>query len=416
MQRDREILPARQAAIKIIQTLRKGGFTAYLAGGCVRDEILEIEPKDYDIATNATPEQIAGLFRYTASVGAAFGVMLVRDFGPSTEVATFRTDGPYSDNRRPDSVEFSTAERDAERRDFTINAMFLDPTAPDGHQIIDHVGGRDDLNRKIIRCVGEPSMRLLEDHLRALRAIRFAARFGFVIEPATAQAITAHASDLSGVSVERIGDEIRAMMIHPSRPRAAQLVQSLGLDRVIFGGNLINPDLFTLTKLPEHISDAPLALAAWAHDRYGDAILTKSGARAIEWRKNLNLSNVESERFLGVLHISGLYIREWAMMKTPERKRLASDPHADGALLLCEAIMPAGWASPRSVIGLLAKDGIGLSPDPLVTGQALIELGARPGPHFQRILDGIYDAQLEGAVDDQQGARQLAKTLIKEHA
>ncbi|VAX42094.1 CCA tRNA nucleotidyltransferase, partial [hydrothermal vent metagenome] len=272
---------ARNAATAIVRTLRGKGHTAYFAGGCVRDALLGAEPVDFDVATSARPEQVQALFRQTAAVGASFGVVLVKERGVMVEVATFRSDGPYSDKRRPDHVEFADAEHDAQRRDFTINALFLDPLAGDAEKspvcaqkscppspglqsggaseehradqtdrpptevggsemegasgIIDFVGGLDDLRAGCIRAVGDPAQRLAEDHLRALRAVRFAARYGFEIEPRTAAAIRAHATDLAGVSCERIGEEFRRMMAHPSRAQAAELLGELGLDGVLLG-------------------------------------------------------------------------------------------------------------------------------------------------------------------------------------
>ncbi len=417
MPNPRANLPPRDAAVETVKALRTRKFKAYFAGGCVRDELLGLHPTDYDIATDATPDDITAIFKRTAAVGAAFGVMLVRDFGPTIEVATFRTDGTYTDTRRPDSVTFTTAKHDAERRDFTINAMFLDPLAPNtqGHQIIDYVGGRDDLNNRILRAVGDPDDRLKEDHLRALRAIRFAARFGLTIEPLTLDAICAHASELAGVSVERIGDEVRRMMAHPTRPKAAELIQLCTLDSAIFSGHSITPKLRALTSMPNDTT-APTALAAWAYDRHGDAVLTTAGARKLNWRKKLNLSNAESDQFIATLSIAGLFIHQWSMMPTAERKRLASRPHAKDALLLAESIKPTNWPSPRTDIQALASDGIGLNPDPLITGQTLIEMGANPAPHFQTILETIYNAQLEGRINNPESAKTLAKTLLKEHA
>jgi len=401
-------LPPRDAAIEILRTLRGHGFVAYFAGGCVRDELLGLTPKDYDIATNATPDDIRGLFTRTASVGASFGVMLIRDFGPTTEVATFRTDGEYSDFRRPDEVQFTTAERDAERRDFTINAMFLDPLAPDGHQIIDFVDGKDDLHNRVLRAVGDPADRLKEDHLRALRAIRFAARFGLTIDPLTTDAICAHASELSGVSVERISDEVRKMMAHPTRPRAAEHLQSHGLDGAIFHRQSITPELNALTALPDS-ANAPTALAAWAYDRIGSVTLDYEAARLLRWHKVLNLSNADAEHFASVLDLAGRFITGWASLGVAERKRLASREHAMDALMLAEAIEPAGWSSPRAAIEALADDGIGLAPEPLITGADLISLGINPGPGFKPILDSVYDAQLEGRVRTKDDARSLAR-------
>ena len=214
------------AAIGVIERLRANGHTAYLAGGCVRDLLLGVEPNDFDVATDAKPTEIEGYFRKTASVGAAFGVMLVHDFGETIEVATFRSDGSYTDARRPDSVEFSTPKEDAQRRDFTINALFYNPFAEDeDQQIIDFVDGRADIKAMVLRAVGNPADRLKEDHLRALRAVRFAARYGLEIDQTTSDAIREDASELSGVSVERIGEEVRRMMSHPSRVLAVELLR-----------------------------------------------------------------------------------------------------------------------------------------------------------------------------------------------
>jgi poly(A) polymerase len=408
MQAPRAKLTPRDAAIEIVRTLRAKGFEAYFAGGCVRDELLGLEPKDYDVATNATPDDIRSLFNKTASVGASFGVMLVRDFGPTTEVATFRADGEYSDSRRPDAVEFTTAERDAERRDFTINAMFLDPLAPEGHQIIDFVGGVQDLDDRVLRAVGDPEDRLREDHLRALRAIRFAARFGLVIDPLTSDAICAHASELSGVSVERIGDEIRKMMAHPTRPRAAELLQTHTLDGAIFQTHSITPPLDALTAIPDSVC-AATALAAWSFDRLGREVLSRGAARATNWHTHLNLSNADADRFALSLDLAGRFIDTWSSLSVAGRKRLASSEHADDALLLAEAIDPAGWSSPRAEIESLASDGIGLAPEPLINGEDLITLGITPGPDFKDILDRVYDAQLQALVRTKDDALALAR-------
>lgn len=412
MQAPRAKLTPRDAAIEIVRTLRAKGFEAYFAGGCVRDELLGLEPKDYDVATNATPDDIRSLFGRTASVGASFGVMLVRDFGPTTEVATFRADGEYSDARRPDAVEFTTAERDAERRDFTINAMFLDPLAPEEHQIIDFVGGLQDLDDRVLRAVGDPEDRLREDHLRALRAIRFAARFGLVIDPLTSDAICAHASELSGVSVERVGDEVRKMMAHPTRPRAAELLQTHKLDGAIFQTHSITPKLDALTKLPDFVN-APTALAAWAFDRLGREVLSHQAARETKWHTHLNLSNADAEQLAAALDIAGRYIHDWSSLSVAERKRLASREHADNALLLAEAINTTGWTSPREEISSLASDGIGLAPEPLITGEDLITLGITPGPDFKTILDRVYDAQLEALVRTKDDALSLARASVE---
>src|SRR5919199_235347 len=180
----------RDDALAVLRRLRDAGHVAYFAGGCVRDLLLGLEPKDYDVATDAPPQRVRELFGNTQAVGQAFGVILVRHRRSQVEVATFRSDGAYLDGRRPSEVRFTTAEEDAQRRDFTINGLFSDPTEG---RIIDYVGGQEDLKNKLLRAIGDPDRRFEEDHLRLLRAVRFAARFGLDIEPHTSDAIRSHA-------------------------------------------------------------------------------------------------------------------------------------------------------------------------------------------------------------------------------
>src|SRR3954470_14577492 len=208
----------REFALDVSRKLREAGFDALWAGGCVRDELLGLTPKDYDVATSATPDQIRDLFghRRTLAIGASFGVITVlgpRDAG-QIEVATFRTDAAYSDGRHPDSVTFTTAEHDAERRDFTINGLFFDPLA---EKVVDYVGGQQDLKAHILRAIGNPRLRLSEDKLRMLRAVRFAATFNFSIESDTLLAIQEMAPQINTVSAERVGSEIRRMLVDSNR-------------------------------------------------------------------------------------------------------------------------------------------------------------------------------------------------------
>lgn len=202
-------------ARKVAERLHLSGFCAYLAGGCVRDLLMGRTPKDYDIATDATPDQVLALFPGSVSVGKAFGVIRARVDGSFFDVATFRRDHAYADGRRPTAVSFTDAQTDALRRDFTINALFYDPLSD---QILDFADGRRDLERKIIRCVGDPVARFAEDHLRMLRAIRFAATLGFEIEPDTAEAIRLRAADIEKVSPERIREELTRLLIESNAP------------------------------------------------------------------------------------------------------------------------------------------------------------------------------------------------------
>ena len=402
-------LSDREAAIEIIRRLRDAGHEAYLAGGCVRDELLGHEPKDHDVATDARPEAIAGLFGRTAAVGASFGVMLVRDHGPTVEVATFRSDGPYTDKRRPDSVAYADARADAHRRDFTINALFIDPLEPDpARRVIDHVGGRADLEARTLRAVGDPAARLAEDHLRALRAVRFAARYALTIEPGTERAIREHAAELAGVSRERIGEEVRRMMAHATRGQSAAVLQRLGLDGPVFGAHLPEAPTRVLAALPAS-ADVPLALAAWATDRAGTLAEPEETTRL--WRRALDLSNDLSDDLKQTLRAATRFATDWDRQGVAACKRAATAPRAEPGLALLAAADPPTARRVRGEIDRLAGDRVGLAPEPLIDGDVLVACGFRPGPGFGGLLDAVYDAQLEGHLDTQDQALRLADEL-----
>ena len=400
---------ARDAAVAIVRRLRDRGFTAYLAGGCVRDELLGQTPKDFDVATDARPEDIRGLFRRTAEVGAAFGVMLVREFGPTIEVATFRADGPYTDKRRPDSVAFADAEHDAQRRDFTVNALFIDPLAAGEDRIIDFVDGRRDLTDKTLRAVGDPDRRLAEDHLRALRGVRFAARYGLGIEPGTAEAIRRHASSLEGVSRERIGEEMRRMLTHDSRGRAARLLHELGLATAVFGEERdydpgpmhgLGPDASYASALAALL----IGRGAWRIDRPDPEVVPKV-------RRALQLSNSERDALRDALHTLAALRRSWDGLGEAGRKRLASGPGFTDAMAVLVVIDQPAAASVRAEVDRLRARHGGLRPEPYLDGEQLIAMGLTPGPRFARILEQVYDAQLEGRVTSAREAREMAERL-----
>ncbi len=405
----------RVAALRVIEVLRGRDHIAYLAGGCVRDLLLGYEPKDYDVATDARPEQISGYFRKTAEVGAAFGVVLVRDFGATIEVATFRSDGVYSDARRPDSIEFSSPEMDAQRRDFTINALFLDPVEGGEDRIIDFVDGRRDVESHVLRAVGDPEQRLREDHLRALRAVRFAARYGLTIEEGTRSAIAAHALELRGVSIERIGEEMRQMLTHPTRVAACVLIDSLGLDDAIFG-DLCSFHHDVMDRLAD---DAPyaLVLAALTLGR-GYGIDEDPSAVCAQYRKQLDLSNTDRDAMIAILEITRLMHTQWDALGDAGKRRLGGRMHADLAMALYEAWCAVHGSVRAHTIGVeLARwaglDG-GMCPAALIAGGDLIAMGLEPGPAFRAVLDAVYDAQLEGRVTDRDGALALAGALARD--
>ena len=295
-------LSPRQAAIKIVKVLRESGYEAYLAGGCVRDELLGYHPKDYDIATDAKPDQVCALFKRTRYIGEAFGVVQAHLGKHTVEIATFRTEWGYEDGRRPTEVQFADAQHDAQRRDFTINGLFEDPLAQDDDQrIIDYVGGCADLEAGLIRAIGDPNERFSEDYLRMLRAVRFATRLGFEIEADTAAAIVPLADRLTKISRERIGQEVMWMLTPDPgilsaefgpekicRPaQAIRLIQQLRLDSAILTESHAQPALGTVTGLEQIVlAHAPrvipilsqseqinrgvgyaLFLAAWLLDR-----------------------------------------------------------------------------------------------------------------------------------------------------
>lgn len=417
-------LTAREAAMSVVRRLREAGHEAVFAGGCVRDELLGLSPKDYDVATDATPHRVAELFGGAREVGKSFGVMHVRPprwRGPSIEVATFRREGVYTDKRRPDAVEFTDARQDAQRRDFTINALFIDPLDTGERiqgRVIDHVGGLDDLKHGVVRAVGDPDARLAEDHLRALRAVRFAARLAFELEPATAAAVGRHARALAGVSRERVGDEMRLMLANPRRTRALGLIHELGLDASVLNEAPLGIiDFSAVRGLPE-TATVETTLAAWAIDRSrptgqpDPASITILAARVpTAWRRALCLSNDERDRLHHTLELVAAIEGSWAGWRVAARKRAAARAEF-GAALEIVATRSAGLAGAvGQEVRELAADPAGLTPDRLVTGDDLAAAGLTPGPQFARILDGVYDAQLEGRVRDRAGALEAALRL-----
>jgi tRNA nucleotidyltransferase/poly(A) polymerase len=407
----------REFALDVARRLREGGFTALLAGGCVRDELLGVVPKDFDVATDATPEQVRALLghRRTLAVGASFGVITA--LGPrgagQIDVATFRRDESYSDGRHPDAVAFTSAQEDAARRDFTINGLFYDPLAA---RVIDYVGGQEDLKLKIVRAIGNPAQRFAEDKLRMLRAVRFAATFGFTLETATFEAIVAMAGEIRVVSAERIAMEMRRMLVLPRRRRAVELLVATGLMAAISPelstvvGTATDPRGTSALAVLERLIEPtfPLALAALAY-RMPDL----SHVRALCRRWKLTNDETESTHWLAH-HAMSL---DDATMPWPKLQRLLIHDQAAALVALQAARAAVGEASPESVEvcrAYLAWPPEKLNPPPLITGDDLLAHNVPQGPLYRVLLEQVRDAQLEGQVATRDEALKLVDRLILE--
>jgi poly(A) polymerase len=390
----------RQAATEVAGRLEQAGFIAYFAGGCVRDELMGEHPVDYDVATNATPDQIRGVFPRARGVGEHFGVMLVRQGGRTVEVATFRGEGAYRDGRRPEQVAFSDERTDAQRRDFTVNGLFMHPASG---RVIDHVQGLADLQARVLRAIGDPDARLEEDRLRLLRAVRFAARFGMKMEPSTERAIARHAPELRGVSRERVGQEVRRMLAHATRAAAVSMIERLGLAPATLLEPACTDPGSRLTALDPD-AGVPCALAAWMLDR---PVSLPWPERLERWTQALVLSNQEREAMSATLSVRDALVTRWPDMAMAARKRMAAGPGFADAMRLLQA---EGWDASASVLAEVEELArTGLAPDPWIDGHDLQRLGLRPGPAFGRILHAVYDAQLEGRVASRDEAMALAR-------
>ena len=398
------MLPPGDAAMHVAKVLLESGHETYFAGGCVRDRLLGLEPTDHDIATSARPETVASLFPHARGVGAHFGVMLVPSGGHMIEVATFRSDGAYEDGRRPSEVSFGSAEADALRRDFTINGLFEHPGTG---EVIDFVGGRDDLDAGVLRAIGVPEDRIEEDRLRMLRAVRFSARFSLEIDPSTREAIIARSDRLGGVSRERVGHELRRMLGHPTRAIAAAMAESLRLDVSILGTGRVEGGLKRLELLDDQ-ADWIDALTAWELDR-GTAEAAGSPARLTE---ALILSNRELVDLEALLGIRQAILGRWTESSLAHRKRLAGRPQFARSLAI--ATVDESELCERVEAEFHGFRAEGLSPQPLIGGDDLLDAGLQAGPRFKAILDATYDAQLEGRVQDRASALEHALGLAGE--
>jgi len=422
---------AREAALSVCRTLSAAGHRALFAGGCVRDELLGGHPKDFDVASSAKPDEVERLFKRVITVGKAFGVQIVQLGEVQIEVATFRWDGPYLDGRRPVSVEFRDEQQDALRRDFTVNALFFDPIK---NEVIDYAGGREDLAKRVIRAVGVPRDRFMEDHLRLLRCVRFAAKLDFAIDPDTFAAVKEFAHLITKTSPERIRDELLRVLTQPHAHRGFMLLDESGLlphllPEISAMKGVEQPpeyhpegDVFVHTmKMLEMLdtTSPTLALGVLLHDvgkprtqTFEDRIRfnghEKVGAEmAADICARLRLSNAETER---VVWLVGQHMRVSAVkeMRESKLKRLIREA---GFLELLELLRIDCASSHRRMdtYEWLRDRAASLPPEavrpiPLITGDDLIVLGYTPGPKFAEILRTVEDLQLEGALTSREQA------------
>jgi tRNA nucleotidyltransferase/poly(A) polymerase len=428
----------RAGAVAIVRRLREAGFEAVLAGGCVRDRLLGVEPSDYDVATSARPDDVESLFDKTIPVGKQFGIVIVVLNGRNFEVATFRQDGPYLDGRRPMSVRFADARTDALRRDFTINAMFEDPLTG---EIIDYVGGRADLASGVVRAVGDPRARFAEDRLRVIRAVRFATRFGFEIDPATLAAVRTDPGKLSVVSAERIGEELVRILTEGAARDGFALLDQTGLLDVVLPeitamkgceqsrdhhpeGDVFVHTLLCLSHLPAGCSES-LALGVLLHDVAKPATaelrdgrhtfyghLERGAEMAVEICARLRRSRAVGDRvrFLVAQHLRHCSAPE---MRPATLKRFLRQDGIDELLELAriDALSANGdlryYEFCRAALADLGEEKV--RPARFVNGADLIEMGLEPGPSFSLILEAVEDAQLDGTITTREDALEFVR-------
>lgn len=429
----RAMTPAERAARTVIARLHEAGHVAYFVGGSVRDQLRGVSPTEFDVASDATAAEVQALFERTVPVGAQFGVVIVLIHGQPIEVASFRADQEYRDGRRPIGIRPATPEEDAQRRDFTINGMFRDADTGD---ILDFVGGRTDLDAGLIRAIGDPEARFAEDRLRMLRAIRFAARLDFAIEPATFAAIRTHAAAITSVSWERIGDEIMRILTEGAARRGFMLLDESGLlphvlpevsaMKAVEQSPDYHPegDVFTHTLLLlGGLQDATpeLALAALLHDVskgecserrpdgritfYGHAEIGAERAVTICQRLRRSRETWEQVEWLVRHH---LRIASAPQMRRSTLRRFLSEPHIEPLLELARLDILASSGDLTNYEFCRAAQaefaGEPIKPPPLLRGRDLLDLGYPSGPLFAEILSAVEERQLEGELSTREEA------------
>ena len=429
----------KEAARRIVERLRGEGHIAYFAGGCVRDIVRRMTPKDYDVATSATPETVQKIFPRTHAVGAHFGVIIVLENGFQFEVATFRSDDAYIDGRHPTAVHFSSPEEDAMRRDFTINGMFYDPVA---EEVIDLVGGRADIAAKLVRAIGDPAQRFAEDRLRMLRAVRFATVLDYEIDKQTWDALVANASSINQISAERIRDELVRIFLSPNRVRGWDLLDSSGLMGAILPEleamkGVLQPeqfhpegDVFVHTRLmlqllPEEIS-APLVLAVLFHDVAKQVTATVDKTGRIRFNEHDRTGAEMTDAIMRRLRFSGdeieatvemvrqhMVFKDAPKMRVAKLKRFMARSTFDEELELHRVDCESSHRILDNYEFLLRKReefaNEPIIPPPLVRGDDLIALGLKPGPKFGEILEAVETRQLEGTLRTREAALDWVK-------
>ncbi|HXI39361.1 MAG TPA: CCA tRNA nucleotidyltransferase [Bryobacteraceae bacterium] len=426
-----------ELARQIVTLLKASGHQAYFVGGCVRDLLLGGEPKDYDVATDAQPAKISALFPESDLVGAHFGVVLVHDSGAQVEVATFRSDHTYADGRHPVTVDFETDPRqDVLRRDFTINALLLDP---DSNEVLDFVGGRDDLRNRIVRAIGDPETRFREDHLRLLRAVRFAARLNYQIDPATMRAIQGLHAQILRVSAERTRDELSRILTEGGARRGFELLDETGMLADILPevsamkgvaqppefhpeGDVWTHTLLMLDQLRE--PSVTLALGVLLHDvgkpptfRVADRIrfdghVEKGVEMAEAILARLRFSN-DQIRHVSALVANHMRFKDVPQMRESTLKRFLRLENFSEHLQLhrLDCLSSHGSLDNYQLVKekMEALPPAELKPRPLITGDDLIAAGYNPGPAFSRILAAVEDAQLESKISSREEAMALVR-------
>ena len=425
-------LPAAREAASVCARLREAGHRALLAGGCVRDLLLGLLPKDFDVATDARPERVQALFPRTVAVGAAFGVVVVVTEAGNIEVATFRAEGAYSDGRHPDAVSFGDAQADAQRRDFTVNGLFLDPLTG---EIVDYVGGLADLKAKRLRAIGNPGLRFREDHLRLLRAARFAGVLAFEVEPATKAAVRRDAALLATVSPERIGQELSKMLLSPRRADALRQCSDLGLLPVFLPemetmkgveqppeyhpeGDVFLHTLLVMENLPPDAS-LTLALGGLLHDVAKPATFERAdrirfnnhdrlGAEmSVAILQRLKFPNAVIER-VEYLVAEHLRWKDTPNMRLSTLKRFLAADGWDELLALYVADCKGSHGKLDFYDFCVSKKAefgeAKLKPAKLLTGHDVMAQGMPPGPKVGEVLKALEEEQLEGRVTNREQA------------